>query len=464
MNLEPLPVFLMKVIFSTWSKHVFALAPQDDCLWDEAYPFWYICSCRHGSYYEDLRSAYIKDSDRFDKKKNYSGYYAFHKFLEVFLFHYSKCLSTCNEKAATFLSALYANYQIYTPSKSSQTSDTESYSSNQERGEESVATTNVLDTEDKPDDDSDNAPIASLVKPTHKNVNSPTGNIDVNNDDQNSDDLPIKFLLKKTSKTVNNSSDTDDENSDDLPITSLKKKSSKSTDNSSLQESTETPEPAYTSDDSHSSNELLNRFCPSKTEEWILTEDRLAQVENPQMKEKIILYQSFKQEMIETEPTDQTTQSRRQGSKGHHNRKKFLKRSIQKLEFELQTFVRYEDWYKQAKKDISIQSDLHSIEYVDVASRDKLTSASKKYLTEFSKMDNNDKQEMFEENNTHNLNDKNHFVMYYGKKNKAIVVHESWFEVNTEQFQGRRINLKTVEVCKNKPNHVQKLKGSEKKN
>ena len=78
-------------------------------------------------------------------------------------------------------------------------------------------------------------------------------------------------------------------------------------------------------------------------------------------------------------------------------------------------------------------------------------------------MDNNDKQEMFEENNTHNLNDKIRFVMYYGKKNKAIVVHESWFEVNTEQFQGRRINLKTVEVCKNKPNHVQKLKGGEKK-
>ena len=86
MNLEPLPVFLMKVIFSTWSKHVFALAPKDDCLWDEAYPFWYICSCRHGSYYEDLRSAYIKDSDRFDKKRIIVDTMHFTNFLKFFCF------------------------------------------------------------------------------------------------------------------------------------------------------------------------------------------------------------------------------------------------------------------------------------------------------------------------------------------------------------------------------------------
>ena len=69
MHLEPMSIFLMKVVFSIWLKHVLALAPEDNSMWDQAHPFWYICSERHGSYYESLRSAYVADLEKFQRKK-----------------------------------------------------------------------------------------------------------------------------------------------------------------------------------------------------------------------------------------------------------------------------------------------------------------------------------------------------------------------------------------------------------
>lgn len=475
MNLEPMTVFLMKVIFSTWSKHVFALAPKDESLWDQAYPLWYICSCRHGSYYEDLRSAYIQDVERFDKKKNYSGYYAFYNFLEVFLYHYTKSLRISNEKASVFLTAVYAEYQTYSPSESSEEIGPDPSLLHEKPDIENDKPPSVENPEEDLDEDPDDRPISSLKKkkqPPKKDPPLPdTTNVN-DNDDKNPDDTSLSLLSKKeiiptTKKSppkTNTNNDNNNEDLDDIPLSLLLKKPPNSIDNPVPKRSKKGLEDNYSSDNSQSSSELLNQFCPSKTDDWVLTEERLAKIENPQIQEKIVLYNALKKEMLEIESAAQTTKSRRQCSKGYVAREKVIKKKLQTIQFELQTFVRHEDWYKQAKKDISIQSDLHSIEYVDVSSRDILPSASVKYLEEFSKMNNDDKQDMFEDNNTHKLNDKNHFVMYYGKKNKAIVVHESWFEVNTEQFQGRRINLKTVQMCKNNPNRIQKLKTSEKKN
>ena len=40
--------------------------------------------------------------------------------------------------------------------------------------------------------------------------------------------------------------------------------------------------------------------------------------------------------------------------------------------------------------------------------------------------------------------------MYYGDENKNIVVHPNWFSVEDENIVGRRVNKKTVEMCKKK--------------
>ena len=67
-HLEPMSAFLMKIVFSIWLKHVLAIAPKEDSMWDQAHPLWYICTERHGCYYESLKSAYISDLDKFARK------------------------------------------------------------------------------------------------------------------------------------------------------------------------------------------------------------------------------------------------------------------------------------------------------------------------------------------------------------------------------------------------------------
>ena len=46
--------------------------------------------------------------------------------------------------------------------------------------------------------------------------------------------------------------------------------------------------------------------------------------------------------------------------------------TLKKLKSEIQTYIDYQDWYHQAKKDIKSQKSIHRIEYVDVASRNSL--------------------------------------------------------------------------------------------
>ena len=74
---------------------------------------------------------------------------------------------------------------------------------------------------------------------------------------------------------------------------------------------------------------------------------------------------------------------------------------------------------------MSIQSRLHSAEYIKISMTKNLPVASIKYLEELSQKDDIGKQKMLECETQTNLNNKNHFVMYYADDNKCIVVNEN---------------------------------------
>ena len=453
MHLEPMSIFLMKVVFSIWLKHVLALAPEDNSMWDQAHPFWYICSERHGSYYESLRSAYVADLEKFQRKNN-RGDIAFLKYLEIFLLKYSETIIKCQEEASVYLCALYAQHQTFTPSETLSGSDKEDIEKKKDCDTKESFTkevkVNVDETEsasgttqtksDNSEEENGNEPEAYIVENKIDLQPSSSTNTEKNSSNDISDDIPISSFVAGTKKQNTN-------------IKNLKNKDENLKDDQQKK---------YNSDDSNLSVEILNNFGITKSREEILTDERLQQIENPIIVEKISRYNNLKREIDESNELDPTVRSRRECNKGYNLRQKQTKKQFQKLALEIKTFILEEDWYKQAKKDIAIQPLLHSIEYIDVHTRSDFPPASTKYLEGFSKMDNDDKEKMFEKETVTNYDDKNHFIMYYGESNKSIVVHENWFEVNTENFQGRRVNEKTIKTCKKHPNTIQKLKKSEK--
>ena len=58
-----------------------------------------------------------------------------------------------------------------------------------------------------------------------------------------------------------------------------------------------------------------------------------------------------------------------------------------------QTYIDCQDWYPQAKYDVKIQKSIHSIEYVDVATRNSLPLASQNYIKALGKMTKNEKKQ-----------------------------------------------------------------------
>ena len=133
------------------------------------------------------------------------------------------------------------------------------------------------------------------------------------------------------------------------------------------------------------------------------------------------------------------------------------------MEKDICAHIRLKKWYRRAKRDVKIQKQIHSIEYIDVDSKESLPESSTKYLVAFNKMQKEDKLRMIDakDDKEIDIKNKNHFVMYYGDDNKNIVVHPNWFSVEDENIVGKRVNDKTVEMCKKKPNKVQKLRKEE---
>ena len=69
---------------------------------------------------------------------------------------------------------------------------------------------------------------------------------------------------------------------------------------------------------------------------------------------------------------------------------------------------------------------------------------------------------MMEKEAEFELKKKNHFVMYYGETNKGMVVHRNWFTVEKEDTVAHRVNDRTIKMCSDLPNVIQKLRKEEK--
>ena len=66
------------------------------------------------------------------------------------------------------------------------------------------------------------------------------------------------------------------------------------------------------------------------------------------------------------------------------------------MEKEIFEYIKAKQWCNQAKKDIKIQKQIHSIEYVGVAAKEPLPSASPSYIGAFEKISIEEKIEMMQ--------------------------------------------------------------------
>ena len=187
-----------------------------------------------------------------------------------------------------------------------------------------------------------------------------------------------------------------------------------------------------------------------------ITEVKLNKIKNPQMLLKVQTYIRLKNEL---EDNNESETPKRRKYKGQTRKNKSRLKSLQK---DIITYLENKHWYHQAKKDVKVQRKIHSIEYVDVSSKEELSTASKKYLEALAKMSNDEKIKMMElDEGQENLECKNHFVMFYGEDNKSLIVHPNWFVVEKEDVSLHRINQHTIDQCKKNPNVVRKLRKNE---
>lgn len=213
----------------------------------------------------------------------------------------------------------------------------------------------------------------------------------------------------------------------------------------------------WTDTDSDISSDIsLNNFRIDGDIQNLFSKKHLKKIKNEQMKIKVNQYLRIKSEL------EEESEQNNSGRKSHKLRTKRMKFMFKKLHKEILSYMQATQWYRQAKKDIKIQSKFHSIEYIKVSSKKELPPASKKYLSALKKMTDEEKIEMMEKVETKKKESlENHFVMYYGDNDKCTVVHPNWFTVQIEDATVERVSEKTVKTCKKKPNVIQKLRKSE---
>jgi len=116
---QRMETFLLRVIYSTWTTHVFSLSIKDDNNWTICHPTWNQCSARIGHYYNELKHTMIVTSNKFPKENSdESNHNLFQqdnvKVLCCMLFDYH-----CKIVKALFVRAVIISYDMN--SKKSQT-------------------------------------------------------------------------------------------------------------------------------------------------------------------------------------------------------------------------------------------------------------------------------------------------------------------------------------------------------
>ena len=213
----------------------------------------------------------------------------------------------------------------------------------------------------------------------------------------------------------------------------------------------------WTDTDSEAGSDVsLQNYKIESNSDIKFSDSRLRKINNPQMVGKVQQYLSLRN-AINNESENSSSRRKSLILQAKRNKRNF--KSLQK---EIQIYIDVQDWYRQAKKDVKIQKSIHSIEYVDVATRVSLPLASQKYIAALAKMTKDEKTKMMEKESDFELKTKNHFVTYSGESNQGMVVHPNWFTITKEDTVTHRVNAKTIKMCKQKPNVIQKLRKEEK--
>ena len=415
-SLDPIVTFVMKCIFSIWYQHVYTVMPSESNLWNRSFPNWHTCAKRYGPDLEKLKLAIYNDSDVLDKTKDFKPYYGFYKYLESFLEVYINKQAKIRQSASVYICRIWCNYIKMQPEKK-----TAQLESTDEESEEEV------------------------IEESKKHEKTPKGNI-----------RKKPRVEKKTAQLESTDEELEEEVIEEskkhgkTPKRNIRKKPrvEETKDEQEKQQETQEDNVEENSDwtdiDSDISSEIsVNDFRPECDVNKTISEVKLNKIKNPQMLLKVQTYIKLKNEL---EDNNESETPRRRKYKFQTRKNKSRLKSLQK---DIITYLENKHWYHQAKKDVKVQRKIHSIEYVDVSSKEELSTASEKYLEAWAKMSNDEKIKMMElDTGQENLQCKNHFVMYYGEDNKSLIVHPNWFIMEKEEVLLHRVNQHTIDQCK----------------
>ena len=402
-SLDPIVIFLLKCILSIWYQHVYTLEPTKENEWNKAFPNWHLCPKRNGMYLENLKTMTYGDEEKYKKTKSLEPYYNYVKYLEEFLTEYVNSLELMRKWSIYFMCRVWCHSIKHI--KQNIGDDDE-----EELMNDSAGNSNLDENETKSSEtDSDTSNDKNNKKGRRKRKRQKKVN-------KKPKDAPRKAPRNQENNNIWTDSDSDEKS--DISV-----------------------------NDFINDSEQINSFSDSK----------LRQISNPQMAAKVEEFLRIRRQLNKnTDKSDCKRRSYRQSIKRHKKRIKILEKDICK-------YIRLKKWYRRAKRDVKIQKQIHSIEYIDVGSKESLPQASVKYLEAFDNMNDDEKIKMIEvkDNQVIDVKDKNHFVMYYGDDNQNFVVHPNWFSVEDENVVGRKVNEKTIEMCKKKKNTIQKLRKEE---
>ena len=428
LSLDPIVIFIMKCIFSVWYQHVYTYLPDENNEWNKAFPDWHICEQRNGVDLERLKTATYHDQDKFRETKSLKPYYGFYKLFESFLVIYVESIKSIRESAAMYLCGVWCD-RIKKLDR--QVENSESTVTESKKGVDATSSSKSIKKRETVTGDS----VQALKKRDQQ---------EVENEDVSSHSSG-KSEKEEKQKKVDYSRDEEKANPE------------RNTNNNNASNSDIEVEEEWTDTDSEVGSDVsLDNYKTDNNSDNTLSDSRLRKVTNPQMVQKVQQYLSLRREL--NDEGEQSSNRR----KSYGIRTKKNKRKFKKLHSEIQTHMDCQDWYRQAKKDVKIQKSIHSIEYVDVSKRNSLPVASQNYINALAKMTKNEKTKMMEKETEFELKTKNHYVMYYGEKNKGMVVHPNWFTVEKDETVAHRVNTRTLKMCKDKPNIIQRLRKQEK--
>ena len=427
--------YLLKVIFSTWSTHVFGYQPPREAdEWNLANKDWHVCDKRTNDWFENLKLAQNSDVVFFYQQNRTDGYHyaksSVSIFISILIEEFEMILKGITMYLVDLKIACLDHNMASPPSTPQQKDLLEAQKFIKARmiqlqEEKARAKKEAQKNKDQ------------IPKKSQHELKSEV-NEEFNDDDSFNSETPIsklKYRLEKLKKKKENKNDLSFD--DDTPLSQLKKHQNSSYAEKDIDEEDE----VKNMDEGRTLKKNVSKR--RKLREAIskgVKEDK-EDISNRLVKDPDINRQAILPKIKENSPLDDT-------------RSKADKK-----------------WNELVAKDYITQQKATGIEYVKVKDCQKLRTVSKKYIEQFKAMSRNEKINLLEiedydsDVDKSKLSNADHFLLHMDGA-QPVVIHKNWFEIDQDDLKNtdtRRIKVSKEKKCYEQPNTIHKLASDEKR-